>query len=470
MTQTKKAKSKVDRKISLSDFGIHGYGEVEAIIFAALITGDPLLLIGPCGTGKTQLLNTLSEALGLEHRHYNASLISFDDLVGFPYPDMENKGIEYLRTPATVWDAESVLIDEISRCKPEHQNRLFSVIQERKIQGLPLDRLKYRWAAMNPYSKDGSTSDSYIGAEPLDQALADRFPFIVRVPDWNDFNETTQREILDQHSTEATSDTIDELSKRLSAWRVAFEEAIMSVPDEVYEYCRIVASEFGNADFRISPRRARQLVRNIVAVGVFRNSLLDEKNFLLGLEWSLPQRAWDETPSQQIIHSIHRTAWDTTIETGKKKWLAKFHLEKKLNRKLALVVENAPDLDTGTLAISQLLSLESKERAAAFAFAVYPTAVEGRLPIGAEAISDLGQIAVAVMDVDGRGVRLKQQFRSENDLREKLESVLQELNGPRRERAEQLFNYLWVEKLLPEDPKQLEEELEECVKYISKLG
>ena len=32
------------------------------------------------------ILNSLPEALDLEHRYYNASLLSFDDLIGFPYP------------------------------------------------------------------------------------------------------------------------------------------------------------------------------------------------------------------------------------------------------------------------------------------------------------------------------------------------------------------------------------------------
>jgi MoxR-like ATPase len=109
----------------LARLGVYGFDPAEPVILAALVTEDPLLLIGPSGTGKTFLLNTLSEALELEHRHYNASLISFDDLVGFPYPDKHNEGVKFLQTPATVWGAESVLIDEISRCKPEHQNRLF---------------------------------------------------------------------------------------------------------------------------------------------------------------------------------------------------------------------------------------------------------------------------------------------------------------------------------------------------------
>jgi MoxR-like ATPase len=58
----------------LHQLGVYGYGALEDIILAALISGDPLLLIGKAGTGKTYLLNSLSEALGLEHRHYKGKL------------------------------------------------------------------------------------------------------------------------------------------------------------------------------------------------------------------------------------------------------------------------------------------------------------------------------------------------------------------------------------------------------------
>ncbi len=57
--------------------GIYGFEMVEPLIIAALVSEDPVLLIGKAGTGKTFLLNSISEAMGLEHRHYNASLISF---------------------------------------------------------------------------------------------------------------------------------------------------------------------------------------------------------------------------------------------------------------------------------------------------------------------------------------------------------------------------------------------------------
>ena len=99
----------------LERLGIVGMETVEPVILAALIQQDPLLLIGPHGTGKSYLLNRLAATLGLRHRHYNASLLNFDDLVGYPLPNGSG-GLDYVQTPASIWGAQSVFIDEISRC------------------------------------------------------------------------------------------------------------------------------------------------------------------------------------------------------------------------------------------------------------------------------------------------------------------------------------------------------------------
>jgi hypothetical protein len=37
----------------------------------------------------------------------------------------------YLETPATIWQAEAVLFDEVSRCRPELQNKLFPLVHEK---------------------------------------------------------------------------------------------------------------------------------------------------------------------------------------------------------------------------------------------------------------------------------------------------------------------------------------------------
>jgi MoxR-like ATPase len=80
---------------------------IEPVILAALIQQDPLLLIGPHGTGKSYLLNRLAASLRLQHRHYNASLLNFDDLVGYPLPNGSG-GLDYIQTPASICGAVGV--------------------------------------------------------------------------------------------------------------------------------------------------------------------------------------------------------------------------------------------------------------------------------------------------------------------------------------------------------------------------
>ena len=65
----------------LRKLGIVGWEQAEPAILAALISSDPMLLIGRHGTAKSLLLERLAEALDLSFRHYNASILNFDDLV-----------------------------------------------------------------------------------------------------------------------------------------------------------------------------------------------------------------------------------------------------------------------------------------------------------------------------------------------------------------------------------------------------
>src|SRR5262249_17636836 len=153
---------------------------------AALASEEPLLLIGRHGCAKSFLLERLARALHLDYRFYNASLINFDDLVGIPVPDEEQQALRYITTPTAIWGAEVVFSDEINRTRPELQNKLFPIIHERRVQGHQLEKLRYRWAAMNPPPPpdEPGQEELYLGAEPLDPALADRFAFLIPVPAW----------------------------------------------------------------------------------------------------------------------------------------------------------------------------------------------------------------------------------------------------------------------------------------------
>lgn len=453
----------------LPDLGVYGFDQYEPIILAALITEDPMLLIGRSGTGKTFLLNSLSEALGLEHRHYNASLISFDDLVGFPYPDAENSTVRFLETPATVWGAESVLIDEISRCKPEHQNRLFSLIHERRVQGIALTKLRYRWAAMNPAANDQTDVESYTGSEPLDPALADRFSLFIRAVDWDDLNED-ERTAITSPAGEGKITTDDgRLLNRIEECRRLFIQQVKTCPRNILDYVTTAVTALNGAKVRISPRRARLMARSLLAVTLVKGTF-QEKISRLVLECSMPHTTWGAEVSKNILDAAHRLAWEAASKS-EGRWVDLIFAEAKFERKLEVLLKHCPSPDEGTQAITQILASEPRDRAAAFAFAVYPAAAMGKLPIGTEGANDLGRVATPILTVNAKVTwteSLSSVQAQHHPSYDAFATVLENLSGARSERARQFFSWCLVEKILVTDPAGLEKEIEACAKLLKK--
>lgn len=162
----------------LEKLGIYGLEAVEDYILAGLLTGDPVLLVGNHGCGKTYLVGRIAQALGLNYIAYDASKAMFEDLIGFPNPQSLSKGmVEYVPTPLSVWDKNFILIDEISRAHVSMQNKWLELVRSRKIMGLKAEPLRYVFAAMNPLT--------YEGTRPLEEALAARFAFIITMPEFN---------------------------------------------------------------------------------------------------------------------------------------------------------------------------------------------------------------------------------------------------------------------------------------------
>ena len=289
---------------------------VEPAILAALINADPLLLIGPHGVGKSYLLTRLAAALGLSHRHYNASLLSFDDLVGFPLPNARGS-LEYVHTPASIWGAQAVFLDEISRCRPEVQNKLFSIVHERRVQGLPLPDLEHRWSAMNPPAT-GDEASLYSGSEPLDAALADRFAFLVEIPDWQQLPADLQEQLI---RSEDTPPVTPDLPAQITRGRTLAASIRETHSQPLAAYIRLVCASLRPANLVLSPRRAVMLLRNLTGVHAAR-VLLDpnaamEASAWLTLRHSIPQRATGETVPEVALLTAHKEAWKQThIEAG----------------------------------------------------------------------------------------------------------------------------------------------------------
>jgi MoxR-like ATPase len=450
----------------LRAIGAYSFDRAAPIILAALVTEDPLLLIGASGTGKTFLLNSLSEALGLEHRHYNASLISFDDLVGFPFPDPEKGGVTFLQTPATVWGAESVLVDEISRCKPEHQNRLFSLIHERRIQGIALDQLRFRWAAMNPCSADQDGLGGYAGSEPLDLALADRFGLFIQVSDWSDLDEADQALIAHPAGEGVMAMDGGTLRDALTNWRESFLRQSENCPKAVLGYAMSATTFFNSHGVRISPRRARFITRSLLGASIVAGART-EALFREVLKASLPQATWGQKVEHAVLEAAHRVAWDSNFLTGDQQWVHRFHGERRLASKVRILMK-APSPDAASQAIAECIGSETPERVAALCLALYPAAAKGLLGIGADGIHDLGKVAMPILAVEGY-ISWQERLGSSSSCHPELlrfTQVLDKLKGARQARARQLLTHFLVKKILPQDPASLEREFDAAVQVV----
>lgn len=458
----------------LKRLGVYGFDAVEPVILAALVTEDPLLLIGGCGTGKTYLLNSISEALGMEHRHYNASTINFDDLVGFPFPDKGMQTVRFLPTPATIWNAESVLVDEISRCKPEHQNRLFSIIYERKVQGIPLERLRFRFAAMNPCTDGETDAPLYAGTEPLDQALADRFAFIVSVPDWRDLDDEARLLIADPRGEGAISNDGGALRAFLEERRRRFATLLADHDPRIEQYACGVVSAFDGTGVRLSPRRCRLLVRNILAVLAVSDdaTALLEQRVQLTLSCSLPHAAWGAPIPATQIEAAHRRAWDMAFPVSEqRRWLARFESADRLVEKIRLLWNECPDAETGSIAVTQALSALAAPRALAFAAALYPAVATGGWKVTPDAVVRLGNLARQVMEI---------RESLPDDRIKAIADLVKHMAPVRQARARQLLLGICTSSFVREhDPdsqnapasqlKTIEKEYHECIQYIASI-
>lgn len=295
--------------------GVQGWRRLDAVLLASLAREMPLLLVGLHGTAKSLLAERAAAALGLSFRHYNASLLNYDDLVGIPMPDETGRSLRFVASPGAVWGAEFVLLDEISRCRADLQNKLFPLIHERRVAGVDLPRLRHRWAAMNPPpSVDGTPgADDYIGSEPLDPALADRFPFVVRVPAWSELDRSARRGVvLGGLVTDG-----GRASERIARAARLAESLGPALREHLADYVVTLVDRLDAARIHVSPRRARMLLEDMVALHAARIVLEGADAELAAsaeasLLHGLPQTATAAPPEPATLIAAHRHAWEVT--------------------------------------------------------------------------------------------------------------------------------------------------------------
>lgn len=211
---------------------IVGQKEVVKATIISIFSNGHTLLIGVPGLAKTLLVNTISDALGLDFSRiqFTPDLMP-SDITGSEILD-ENRHFTFLKGPIF---ANIVLADEINRTPPKTQSALLEAMQEKHVTtaGKKYDLPKpfFVLATQNPIEQEGTY--------PLPEAQLDRFMFSVTLG-YPSFDEELN---VVKNTTAQYTPKVDKI---LSAEEILyFQQLIRRVPiaDNVLEYCVKLASK-----------------------------------------------------------------------------------------------------------------------------------------------------------------------------------------------------------------------------------
>ena len=156
-----------------------GQTEVVDGVLTCLVADGHVLLEGVPGLGKTLLVRTLAQCLGLTYRRiqFTPDLMPAD-IVGTHILNEDESGrrtMEFQRGPVFT---QILLADEINRATPKTQSALLEAMQERQVTisgtSHPLPGPFFVMATQNPLEMEGTY--------PLPEAQLDRFFYKVYVP------------------------------------------------------------------------------------------------------------------------------------------------------------------------------------------------------------------------------------------------------------------------------------------------
>ncbi|WP_304141660.1 MoxR family ATPase [Mesoflavibacter zeaxanthinifaciens] len=204
---------------------IVGQDDVVNQILISIFSGGHALLIGVPGLAKTLMVNTISQALGLDFKRiqFTPDLMP-SDILGSEILD-ENRQFKFIKGPIF---SNIILADEINRTPPKTQAALLEAMQERAVtvsgHHYKLDLPYFVLATQNPIEQEGTY--------PLPEAQLDRFMFAINL-EYPTFEEEVQ--VVKATTTDAKP-TVNAL---FTAQEITdFQQLIRRIPvaDNVIEY------------------------------------------------------------------------------------------------------------------------------------------------------------------------------------------------------------------------------------------
>ncbi|MFO0905219.1 MAG: MoxR family ATPase [Pirellulales bacterium] len=162
-TQGASAKARSDRAKSALPLG----PLVKALLKLAYRARRPLLLEGPTGIGKSEIVAQTAEELGVSYQVLDLSLLEPPDLVGLPI--IENNRTSFAAPLALPQDGVGILmLEELNRAERYIQQPALQLLTARRLHQYVLPPGWTTCAAINP------EHDEYQ-VTPLDPALRSRF-------------------------------------------------------------------------------------------------------------------------------------------------------------------------------------------------------------------------------------------------------------------------------------------------------
>ncbi|HVU04459.1 MAG TPA: MoxR family ATPase [Polyangiaceae bacterium] len=232
---------------------IVGQRDIVDGVLTCMIAGSHALLEGVPGLGKTMLVRTLAESMGLEFSRiqFTPDLMPAD-IIGTTVIDEGGGGsraFEFRKGPVF---SNVLLADEINRATPKTQSALLEAMQEQRVtvgrNTYPIDAPYFVLATQNPLEMEGTY--------PLPEAQLDRFFFKLHVS-------FPSRDELHQVLDRTTTDYVAAVKKVVSKEDVLSMQALartVPVAKHVQDYAvRLLLST--HPETADAPERVKRFVR-----------------------------------------------------------------------------------------------------------------------------------------------------------------------------------------------------------------
>lgn len=150
---------------------------------ATLFSKQTMIMIGPPGTAKTAMIESVSKLIGGKYFYYLLTRFTEpDEILGPPDIPLLREGIYKRRTEGRLLDSHIAFLDEIFKASSAIRNVLLDIILNRRFEGNPIPLIAL-YSASNEVSRDSE-----------DQAIYDRFVYKCFV---DNIDSTSWRDLLE---------------------------------------------------------------------------------------------------------------------------------------------------------------------------------------------------------------------------------------------------------------------------------